>query len=387
MVRTFVFALLIGVMGCSGGNGNGDPDGRDAGDGDGDGYVNGDDAGAGGDDASAGGDDAGIGGDDAGVGGDDAGIGGDDGGGGDEVTVDLETACYDNQDNDNDGLTDCEDTDCAISACGLELVGGIHISKVVPDVGSWSGSCVYTGHQIYSFPNPGELFAITHHARWFKAYFEGDCYFMAELMPGNCGGGCGANQWCNTQSVCEDLPVPAPAGTLTITGMPVGTKTIPPDGNGEYHLTFNEACFDVSESHTSATPITMTASGGDTSAFSMTVQGVDFILPALNCDPNLPPQNQDLVFTWTPANDGSWVRLYLPTWHHAGMGSAVICEVPDAGGSLTVPAAMINYYLAAGADPARTYSLARLQRAVVDIGGGYGVALEVMADRACDYFH
>ncbi len=380
MIRILLVALLVGVVGCSGGNGNGVVDGGDAGDGDG--YVDGDGNGNG----DLGGDDAGVGGDDAGTGGDDAGTGGDDGGGGDEVTVEMETECNDNQDNDNDGLTDCEDTDCAITACGLELVGGVHITKVVPVVGSWSGSCIYTGHQIYSFPNPGELFAINHHSRWEKAYTEGDCYFMAELMP--CGTVCPAGQWCNPDlGACDNLPVTAPAGTLTVTGIPVGTKTIPPDANGEYHLDYTTGCFGVDQSFTSATPVTLTAAGGVTSAFSMTVQGVDFIQPTLTCDPNLPPGNQDLEFTWTPANDGSWVRLYLPTWHHAGMGSAVICEVPDAGGSLTVPAAMVNYYLAAPADPARTYSLARLQRAVVDIGGGYGVALEVMADSACDYFH
>jgi hypothetical protein len=105
------------------------------------------------------------------------------------------------------------------------------------------------------------------------------------------------------------------------------------------------------------------------------------------CEEALPPQDQEYVVTWTPSSGESWVRLTLPTWHHAGMGSAIVCEVPDHEGMLVVPAAMVNYYLAAGAVPERTYGLARLNRAVVDIGGGYGVALEVMADRACDYFH
>ncbi|MBN2494355.1 MAG: hypothetical protein JXR96_07195, partial [Deltaproteobacteria bacterium] len=300
-----------------------------------------------------------------------------------------ESDCTDGLDNDCDGLIDCADTDCAYdpALCGLELVGGIPISKVVPDYGTWSGSCIYTGFQIYSFPNPGELFSINHHSRWFKAFIAGGCYFMAELMPGDCGGSCSADQWCTPDNICEDLPATAPAGTLTVTGLPVGTKTIVPDGNGEYSLTFAEACFDVSVSFTSATPVTLTAAGGVTPAFSMTVQGVDWIEPPLNCVEELPDEDQDLVFTWTPADDGSWVRLYLPTWHHAGMGSAVICEVPDAGGQLVVPAAMVNYYLAAPADINRTYSLARFQRAVVDVGNGHGVALEVKADRACDFFH
>jgi hypothetical protein len=306
---------------------------------------------------------------------------------GDGGCTSQETNCSDGRDDDCDGRTDCDDTDCAISACGLTLVGGIHISKVVPDHGSWTGSCIYTGHQIYDSPNPGEIFAVTHHSRWFKAFEDGNCYFLAELIPGFCTPACSASEWCTSDDYCETLPVPRHAGTLTITGLPVGTKTISPDSNGEYHHSFQEACFGVDQSFTSASTVTLTASGGPTPAFSLTVPGVDWILPPLNCDPNLPPPDQDYVFTWTPANDGSWIRLYLPTWHHAGMGSAVICEVPDSTGVLTVSATMVNYYLANGAVTNRTYGLARLQRAVLDVGGGHGVGLEVMADRACDFFH
>jgi hypothetical protein len=300
-----------------------------------------------------------------------------------------ETTCTDGVDDDCDGLTDCEDTDCAHDrpACGLDLVGGISIGKTVPIVGSWTGCCIYTGHQIYEWPNPGEIIPINHHGRWFKAYTEGDCYFMAELMEGNCPGGCNTDQWCNTQDVCEDLPPTAHAGTLTVTGLGVGTKTIVPDANGLYSMTYQEACFDPDNSYTAASSITLTASGGLTPAFSMTVQGVDYPDPPLQCTQQLPPQDQNYILTWTPANDGSWIRVSLPTWHHAGMGSAIICEVPDYRGSLTIPAAMINYYLAAGAVEERTYNIDRFQMAVVDVGNGQGVVLTVGASRYCDYFH
>jgi hypothetical protein len=319
------------------------------------------------------------------VGGDDAGVGGDDGGGGDQGGIDLETDCADGLDNDNDGLTDCEDTDCAVSGCGLDVIGGIFFFRGINQLAGTSGSCAYAGHQIYEWPNPGEIFGITHHGRWFVAYTAGDCYFLAEIMEGLCPGGCNADQWCTDQDVCEDLPQPAHAGTLTLTGLgpvtPV-TITLNPDAEGKY--TGQQLQFD--NSYTSASTITMTASGGPTPAFTVAVQGVDVIEPPLQCDSSLPAAGQDLVFTWTPANDGSWIRLHLPTWHHAGMGSAVICEAPDTG-SLTVPAAMVNYYLAAGATEQRTYTLERLKQAIVDLGDGRGVALGAVARRDCDFFH
>ncbi len=379
MARILLVALLVGVMGCSGGNGNGVVDGGDAGDGDpgtdraaDGGYVNGDDAGAGGDDAGVGGDDAGVGGDDAGTGGDDGGI------------VEVETECNDDQDNDNDGLTDCEDTDCGISGCGLDIIGGIFFFRGINQRAGTSGGCAYAGHQIYEWPNPGDFFGITHHGRWFKAFTAGDCYFLAELME--CGTACPAGQWCNPGSgACENLPATAHAGTLTLTGLgPVSpvTVTLNPDANGYY--TGEQLDFD--NSYNSSSTITMTASGGPTPAFTVSIQGIDVIEPPLQCTQALPPQGQDYVFTWTPANDGSWVRLHLPTWHHAGMGSAVICEAPDTG-SLTVPAVMVNYYLAAGATEQRTYTLERIQQAVVDLGDGRGVALGAVARRDCDFYH
>ncbi len=371
MVRIFLVALLAGVLGCSGGNGNG----VDSGDVDGDGNVNGDDGGIGGDDA-------GVGGDDAGVGGDDAGVGGDDGGGGDQAGVEIETDCTDGLDNDDDGFTDCEDTDCAHdpSSCGLKIIGGINIGGGEGAVDDWF--CVYAGHQIWSAPYPGMMFAISHHGMWQPVYTEGDCYFMGELMPGNCSGGCGANQWCNTENICEDLPVPAPAGTLSITGMGVPV-TLNPDANGLYpddNLTGNEG-------FTSASVVTLTASGDQTPAFSITINGVDHVAPPIVCEETLPPQGQDYSVTWTPANDGSWVRLTLPTWHHAGMGSAVVCEVPDHEGILVVPAGMVNYYLAAGAGIDRTYNICRFNRGIADVGNGHGVAFGLMLSEYCDYFH
>jgi hypothetical protein len=369
MARILLVALLTGVLGCSGGNGSGDVGGGDADDG-GNGDVgeeiNGDEGGG----VDAGGGDDGAGWDDGGA---------DDGGGGDQGGVDRETDCTDGQDNDNDGRTDCEDTDCAHdpSACGLELVGGINVG------GGDDWFCVYAGHQIWSSPNPGAVFAISHHSRWFKAYTVGDCYFMAELMEGFCSNpACTASQWCTPQDVCEDLPVPAPAGTISITGMGVPV-TLNPDGNGLY----SDVSLSGSEGFTSASVVTLTAAGGQTPAFSLTIDGVDGVAPPITCEPNLPPADQDYVVTWTPSSGESWVRLTLPTWHHAGMGSAIVCEVPDHEGRLVVPAAMINYYLAAGAVPERTYNIARFNRGIADLGNGYGVAFELHLSQYCDYFH
>jgi hypothetical protein len=54
---------------------------------------------------------------------------------------------------------------------------------------------------------------------------------------------------------------------------------------------------------------------------------------------------------------------------------------------IVVPAAMIDYYLGAGAVPERTYNIARFNRAVADVGNGHAVAIEVTAAQWCDYFH
>ena len=93
------------------------------------------------------------------------------------------------------------------------------------------------------------------------------------------------------------------------------------------------------------------------------------------------------MYTWTPANDGSQIRLMLPTWDHAGHGTSIICIAPDNAGMLTVPAEMVDYYLAAGAVEERVYRLSRFNRVVEDLGNGYGVALETTASQFCDFFH
>jgi len=83
----------------------------------------------------------------------------------------------------------------------------------------------------------------------------------------------------------------------------------------------------------------------------------------------------------------AWVRFYLPTSVHGGESPTVLCKVPDSRGTLTVPASMINRYLSAGAVEQRTYDLARFTAAVVDIGNGRGVGLEIQAKRECDFYH
>ena len=212
---------------------------------------------------------------------------------------------------------------------------------------------------------------------WVWEGFDGDCLLATVLAWDTCEPPCGEDDYCDPSAgVCIPRPPLAPAGDLVFEGLNT-SLTLSPNDLGIYVLT--EAIPDPLFAPGQA--IAVTASGGATPGFSASVTGVSALEPALDCGIDV-VEGEDLVVTWEPSGRSSaLVRWEMAQGHHAGNGPLIRCEGLDTG-SLTVPWALLDAYDLW--DPVyQTLTLTRLDRALVEVGGGETIAVEVSSSRVC----
>lgn len=210
---------------------------------------------------------------------------------------------------------------------------------------------------------------------------EGSCRLL-EYVPAFCTSCAGV---CVDTEVCQPYPSFGSVGTLTVTGLSVPV-TLEPD----YWLWYLHHEALPADLYAPGAAITATATGAGIPAFEVTTAGVPAIDSSDVVDDQITLVNDaDAVFTWTPADPGSRVRLSLNA-NNAGHGQpfeAILrCDVPDETGRITVPVALIQAFPATyrwetcdGSDCPPS-SLLRYRRASAPVPGGE-VELVVGSDR------
>jgi hypothetical protein len=189
----------------------------------------------------------------------------------------------------------------------------------------------------------------------------GSCRF-ALRTPQDCGFDC---QGVCVGTVCEPLPAPQDAGTLTITA-----------GGATRELAFGKAGYSHYEQglpFSAGSTLTVSAPGGAFAGFELAAP-VPQRFDLANQDELVLAVGEPLVFRWQPGDPGSRVRLLLGAdLGHARYRSALIeCDVPDEDGRIAVPQELVDRF----ADPALwscgdcfSHSLRRYHRARGSAGG------------------
>jgi hypothetical protein len=202
----------------------------------------------------------------------------------------------------------------------------------------------------------------------------GDC-LVAALRPcsGDCDPSCELGSYCTPDAACEPLPERRDAGLLTVGGLSVPVSIAPLE-NGLYPPPAGLPA----DLYEPGDDIALVAAGGDTPAFSASAVAQAGLEAELPCD-QVPPPEQELTVTWTPAETGSRVRWEMLQNIHNSQGPRIRCETDDSG-SLSVAAALITRY---SHGPEHTFTLTRYDMQEVAATDEALVAFEVQASRTC----
>jgi hypothetical protein len=180
---------------------------------------------------------------------------------------------------------------------------------------------------------------------------------------------------CVADEVCAPYPLFTTVGTLTVTGL-AAPITIEPDAYRWYSATGLPADLFAPDA-----VITAGATGGEViGAFTLTAGGATaLVTDTIGDDQITLTPGTDFAFSWAPADVGARVRLTLNAnnaGHGAPFAAMIVCEVDDAAGGLTVPAAIIDAFprterweACAGSDCPDSW-LMRYRRAAAPAAGG-----------------
>ncbi len=193
---------------------------------------------------------------------------------------------------------------------------------------------------------------------------SGDCALLvgALMNPWGCDPPCDVGEVC-IDEVCEPYPATAPAGTLTLEGLPEPVE-LEPDGTGRY-----AAIYDLPASLTDpGDPVHATSTGGVTPALDLSAPGV----ADLQCDEwsfQL-VAGQDLSIQWEPGPGGDRIQVILATgWHGSPNLTTIWCETDD-DGELVVAQALVDQFPIPSCGECEFSTISRFRRDTVDFGDG-----------------
>lgn len=270
---------------------------------------------------------------------------------------------------------DAGDDDRPDADTGRELIGSIDVTEDLSILDDGSGPTEYRSARVGARFYDGR--APSFHREAMRA---GACT-LSTYTRSQCTPAC-TDGLCVETNVCEAWPTLVSAGRLAIAGLAVAL-TIDPQLNDYYPddaLPENLFADDAA--------VTATLAGADLPAASIDASGV----PALATDivdgqliaPY--PAAADVVIHWTPAGDGSRVRVTLNS-NNQGHGmpflAVLSCDVADAAGEVALPAAMLdafpetdNWMVCAGTDCPRS-TIARYHRGAAPVGADHEIELRV----------
>lgn len=208
-------------------------------------------------------------------------------------------------------------------------------------------------------------------ARWHREVARaGDCV-LRRYTPSLCEPACSTGL-CVDTNVCEPWPTAVDAGRLTITGLTVPVRITPV--SAQYYPAEQLP----SELFADGASVNATlVGGGGIPGLSLTAGGVPAIKAQLPQGRLVLQPGRDGTITWTPAAGASRVRLTLNSnnqGHGAPYLGVIECDVDDAAGQITIPAALVDGFpetqawtVCAGSDcPPST--LRRYHRATFAVG-------------------
>jgi hypothetical protein len=208
---------------------------------------------------------------------------------------------------------------------------------------------------------------------------EGDCRLL-EFPDAMCEMGC--DGICVGDNDCQPWPVQVNAGAIQIVGLAEAVTLSTYEGNGY------RSFYDRGDLFADDALIIATGSGGDVGGFQVRSTGVPEMLPYIDSYVITLEPHVDHVLRWRPSggDERVQVRINSDNAHHGLPSFAVIeCDVPDAVGEVTIPAAMVdampelwNWQYISGSDhPRSTIQRYREVRSPTTSAPGEGVLLTV----------
>jgi hypothetical protein len=168
---------------------------------------------------------------------------------------------------------------------------------------------------------------------------EGDCVLLKNWLRflDMCDPPCGGDQYCDGQT-CVDYPTHYDAGTLNFGGLTIALDLEPDD-------------YDNYQAETP--PADLFAPGASVSASALGSELEGFRLAATGVSPlETGSDTVDLIagqpttITWTPADDGARVQVFLRTGIHrpTAPSAALFCDVPDSQGEVVISASLVDAF-------------------------------------------
>jgi hypothetical protein len=183
---------------------------------------------------------------------------------------------------------------------------------------------------------------------------------------------CTGNQTCVAMNVCEAKPTSVSVGDVSVDG--VGPDSLKLSAvNNSYQYPLELPYPGVTEGQ----PVTLTATGGALSPFTLTTKGVAPV--QLSSATYLIGNDLPLTVSWTPgaASPDAEVALTFNISKHGGSAGYMKCTTTDSG-SLTVPANLLKELTGLGVAGFPELLVTRTTRAETTVSAGK-IALEVRA--------
>jgi hypothetical protein len=183
---------------------------------------------------------------------------------------------------------------------------------------------------------------------------------------------CTGNQTCVAMNVCESKPSSVSVGDVTVDGVGPSSLKLTAVNNG-YQYPIDLPYPGVTEGQ----PVTVTASGGAFSAFTLAAKGVAPV--ELDNSSYLVSRNQPLTITWVPgaSSAGAELALTFNISKHGGSAGYMKCITEDSG-TLTIAANVLEELLGLGVAGFPELLVTRSTYAETTVSAGK-IALEVQA--------
>jgi len=219
-----------------------------------------------------------------------------------------------------------------------------------------------------------------------EAMRDGACV-LHTYTPSSCTPAC-TDGLCVDTDVCEPWGTLASAGRLTVAGLTVAVAIDPASGYYYPQAQLPEDLF------ADDATVTATLAGDEIGAATLTAGGVRPIVTAFEAgELDVPyPAGGDVAVRWTPAGDGSRVKVTINA-NNQGHGmpylAILTCDVADADGEVQLPEAMLDAFpateawtICAGTDCPRS-TITRYQRDAVPVGDD--LELELIVGSTFDF--
>lgn len=177
--------------------------------------------------------------------------------------------------------------------------------------------------------------------RWHREVARAGACVLRRYTPSLCEPAC-TTGLCVETNVCEPFPSLVPAGRLIVDGLKVVFRI---SGNDGFY--YPEQQLPVELFADDATVRAEIIGGGTIPGFTLSTRAVPPITGALAAGKLTLNPGQDATVTWTPVGGDARMRLTLNS-NNRGHGQPYLgileCDVADAAGSITVPAALIDQF-------------------------------------------